>query len=153
MPRWIFVFFSALLLFLTDRGIKSLITGANFANELLFDNNLVSIAKVYNTGAAFGILKGMTPFLILFSSVVMIILSVYILKKHKDFTKLQSAGLAMILGGTAGNLYDRFFYGFVIDFIKLDFIDFPVFNTADIFINVGVTLLILALFLSNKEKV
>ena len=53
---------------------------------------------------------------------------------------------SFLLGGTIGNGFDRIFSGFVIDFINLNYINFPVFNIADISINIGFLLLIYKIF-------
>ncbi len=74
------------------------------------------------------------------------------LKNHEKLNTLQTLAIAMILGGTAGNFFDRLFYGYVVDFIKLNFIDFPVFNMADLFINIGVILIFTALFSAKQTK-
>ena len=63
--------------------------------------------------------------------------------------KLAQSGLALMLGGSAGNLFDRLFRHYVIDY--LDFKVWPVFNLADIMINLGVALIILAILAQKKE--
>ena len=67
-----------------------------------------------------------------------------------DAPGLFRAGLWLIAGGGLGNLYDRIAYGFVVDFIRTDFIDFPVFNVADCYVVVcGVLFCIVAVFQKN----
>ena len=117
----------AIIAFITDRATKSYLPAD----------------KLYNSGAAFGILEGKTAFLSVFSVLVLAFLVVYTVKNAKTSGIIQKIGLGMVMGGTAGNLYDRISYGHVIDFIRLGFIDFPVFNGADVFINIGVILLLM----------
>ena len=74
----------------------------------------------------------------------------WILKKPTQ--KLFCVSLAMIFGGALGNAIDRIFYGFVVDFIETTFIDFPVFNIADIGITVGVALLMIHFIFFDKEE-
>ena len=60
----------------------------------------------------------------------------------------------MIITGAIGNFYDRLFQGYVVDFIEFAFVDFPVFNVADIFVTVGSILMIIYLiFFEEREKV
>lgn len=89
-----------------------------------------------NTGAAFGILKGQQWLLILISLVVIFLLIYY----HKEYP----LALGFILGGAVGNLIDRVFLGYVIDFIDLGF--WPSFNVADSFNTVGALLLVVYFF-------
>ena len=58
---------------------------------------------------------------------------------------------SFILGGTIGNGIDRIFKGYVIDFINLNFINFPVFNIADISINIGFIILLYNIFKNNRK--
>ena len=103
------------------------------------------VTKYFNTGAAFGILHGQTLFLTVFAVVVLIVLVIYTIRENRNLTPIQKLGIGMIIGGTAGNLLDRVLYGYVIDFIDLPFIDFPVFNLADTFINIGAAVLLITL--------
>lgn len=103
------------------------------------------VPKYYNEGAAFGILQGQTSFLAAFSAFVLVTLIIFTIKENKNLCAAQKLAIGMILGGTAGNLFDRVCYGYVIDFISLNFIDFPVFNLADVFINTGALILLLTL--------
>ena len=95
------------------------------------------LTLVHNQGAAFGILRGKLP-LFIFSSVFAIILIYFNLKdKHKE--GISFLALALILSGALGNLIDRIFLGYVVDF--LDFRVWPVFNIADSAITIGAVLL------------
>ena len=104
---------------------------------------------VKNYGAAFNIFSGSRIFLSIISIIISIILLYLILRKYKtNITELCS--YSFILGGTIGNGIDRIYMGFVIDFINLNFINFPVFNIADISINIGFIFLIYNIF-KNKR--
>ena len=91
---------------------------------------------MHNRGAAFGILKNQLAFFILvtLAAIVMIALSL----KGKEKCRLYKIGLAFMLAGAIGNLVDRVFFGYVIDF--LDFRVWPVFNVADSFVTIGAVL-------------
>ena len=103
------------------------------------------VTKYFNTGAAFGILHGQILFLTVFAVIVLIVLVIYTIRENRNLTPAQKLGIGMIIGGTAGNLLDRVLYGYVIDFIDLPFVDFPVFNMADVSINIGAAILLITL--------
>jgi signal peptidase II len=110
----------------------------------LYFNQSVPVIKgffhltlVHNRGAAFGILKNQAA-LFIFTSLFAIILLILSLKNNRH-KKLFSVALSLILAGALGNLIDRLFFGYVIDF--LDFRVWPVFNIADSAITVGAVLL------------
>ena len=114
-------------------------------NKLLNKDLLVfTIEYVRNYGAAFNILSGNRLFLSFISVISTIILSYFIfIRENKLINKF---GLSFILAGSIGNGIDRIFNGYVIDFIKIKYIDFPVFNIADIVINIGVLILMISYF-------
>ncbi|RKY31442.1 MAG: signal peptidase II [Candidatus Omnitrophota bacterium] len=94
---------------------------------------------VYNRGAAFGLLKGQIP-LFVFTSIFAIILVLLAIRDYKEKKiSLQVFALSLILAGGLGNLIDRIFLGYVVDF--LDFRIWPVFNIADSAITIGAVLL------------
>ncbi|MBQ3053958.1 MAG: signal peptidase II [Clostridia bacterium] len=98
-----------------------------------------------NTGAAFSIFSGKTMYLGIFSGIVIICLIGYIIiKKPKSKTLLTS--LALLISGGTGNMIDRIFRGYVVDFFDFRLINFAIFNLADIFVCVGVGLLCIYLF-------
>lgn len=122
---------------LFDQLSKYLI-GDNFYN---FIPNFISIeGGHYNTGAAWSIFSGKTYWLIIISILFIIALFVF---NHfiKNKNLLYYISFSMIIGGALGNLYDRIVFGYVRDFIKLDFMNFPIFNIADSFLCVGVVLI------------
>ena len=126
---------------LAPRGVQEAIPG------------ILSWAFVKNTGAAFGILSG-NWLLPLLTAVLIIALFIYLLR-HPEADALQRAGVWLIIGGGLGNLYDRIAYGYVVDFIRLDFVNFAVFNPADVFVCVGAALAALSVLLteSGRKKV
>jgi signal peptidase II len=100
------------------------------------------LTYVRNTGVAFGLMQGQRALLI-FTGIVVCIVIMWLYAKTDQNDLLLKLSFAMILGGSLGNLYDRIMYGFVIDYI--DFRVFPVFNFADMMINVGILLVIVDL--------
>ena len=119
-------------------------------NKLLNKDLLIfTIEFVRNYGAAFNIFSGNRLFLSFVSVISTVILSYFVfISENKTFNKY---GLSFILAGSVGNGIDRILNGYVIDFIKIKFINFPVFNIADIAINIGVLILIIS-YLRYKRK-
>lgn len=96
----------------------------------------------FNTGASFSILSNATLFLIIFSIPVIALMIYFIISNKVSKSKFFKIALGIILGGTIGNLIDRIAFGGVRDFIYFKSINFAIFNFADIFINIGVYLLV-----------
>ena len=129
-----------------------------FTKNLMFYRNKLFINKdfllfkldfVKNYGAAFNIFSGNRIFLSSISIIFSILLTYLILRKN-SLNSIDLYSYSFILGGTIGNGMDRILRGFVIDFINLNFINFPVFNIADISINIGFIFLLYNIF-KNKR--
>lgn len=124
--------------------------GAGSTKEFLF--GLFQFRYVENTGAAFSSFADNKIVLIVFTSLV-IILCLFVLMAGKVKSKFARVCLLLIVSGGIGNLIDRFISGFVVDFIEPLFMNFAVFNVADIFITVGAFMLIFyEIYLLVKEK-
>ncbi len=121
---------------------------SNIDKLLYKDFILLRIDFVRNYGAAFNILSGNRLFLSFISIISTIILSYLIFRKNNN--SINKYALTFILAGSIGNGIDRILNGYVIDFIKIKFIDFPVFNIADLVINLGAIILIISYF-RNKN--
>lgn len=109
---------------------------------------------VENRGVAFGMLSGKKWVILLMVAVIVAILVYYFmtLPKKKEYHLVRVA-LVLILAGAVGNVIDRIFRGYVVDFFEFTFIQWPVFNVADIYVVCGVILLcILMLFVIRDEK-
>lgn len=150
----IYLIFSILFFTVFDLYFSELIL-----NDLRFkvpDNGLISLISVQNTGAAFSILENSRMFLILFSIVAIIVIMSYIIRHARNFSVFAVYWTSMLIAGIACNLYERVAFGYVRDFFKLNFIDFPVFNISDMFINIGVISLIVIIvknkYLKNNEN-
>lgn len=109
---------------------------------------LLNLLYVENRGAAFGMFEGAHVFFIACAFVISIAGLAYLLiGKTKSWPETLS--IALIISGACGNVIDRALYGFVTDFFSLAFINFPVFNVADICITVGCVLLVLSVVFSH----
>ena len=129
-----------------------------FTKYLMFNNYKIFINKnfilfrldfVKNYGAAFNLFSGSRIFLSIIS-IVFSILLIYLILKKKNLNYFDLYSYTFILGGTIGNGMDRILKGFVIDFINLNFINFPVFNIADISINIGFIFFVYNIFKNNR---
>lgn len=111
-----------------------------------------SITYVKNTGAAWGMFSNGTIILALISMVFLFFAIKYILNKD-NISKLSTISYAMIIGGVLGNLLDRLFRNYVVDFLSFNIFSysFPVFNIADCFIVIGIILVLIESFLENKK--
>jgi signal peptidase II len=104
---------------------------------------LLRLLYLKNTGAAFGIMHHSQWLLVLISLGVAIYILHYVNQEYPT-NKVQYSGLMFIFSGAVGNLINRIFSGGVIDYIDL-FGRWPVFNLADILINIGIVLLIISI--------
>ena len=121
-------------------------------NKKFFINKdflLFKLDFVKNYGAAFNIFSGSRIFLSLIS-IVFSILLIYLIFRKNTLNPFDLYSYSFILGGTIGNGIDRIYKGFVVDFINLNIISFPVFNIADISINIGFILLLYNIFKNNR---
>ena len=99
---------------------------------------VLSWAYTQNEGAAFSLLSGRSLLLTLLT--------------RPDDPTLLRAGFWLIIGGGLGNLWDRLAYGHVVDFIRLDFVHFAIFNPADVFICCGAALAVISVLLSERKE-
>ena len=144
-----------LLVLALDRISKTIIL--NILDDVgrvdIYINSFFSLFLVWNKGIGFGlfsfdqnsIYNGITLFILIINLII-----IYLIYKEKD---PKTYFLAIILGGSCGNLFDRYYYSAVPDFIDLNYNGYHwfIFNVADIFITLGIICLILAEFL-NYEK-
>ena len=101
---------------------------------------LFTVTQTTNTGSAFGLFSNSSLFLILLALCVLVFLTFYVWTKLTYKNKIELLSITLFAAGTLGNLIERVKFGYVIDYIKLSFIDFPIFNVFDIMICLGVTI-------------
>ena len=144
------LYFLSLSIFivLIDQFTKYLMS---YNNKLFINKDflLFKLDFVKNYGAAFNIFSGSRIFLSLISIIFSIIL-IYLIFRKKTLNLFDLYAYSFILGGTIGNGIDRIFKGFVVDFINLNIINFPVFNIADVSINIGFIFLLYNIFKNNR---
>ena len=116
-----------------------------------FIPNLLNFTLVKNKGAAFSLFSNSTTLLTITSVFASILIITYILRSPPK-SLWNSIGLSFLLGGTLGNGIDRLFKGYVVDFLELIPINFPIFNLADISINIAIICFIIDLIRANNKS-
>lgn len=112
---------------------------------------LFHLTHIHNTGAAFSMLSGQRTFFLIITAIFLF--AVIFCAVKKILSKPYLVILAVITGGAIGNLIDRILYGYVIDMIAVDFMNFAIFNVADIFVTCGaIVLAIYTLFFDREPK-
>lgn len=116
--------------------------------------NVLELSYVENKGAAFGILKNKQLFFIIVTFIILILMMYYFRKipLQKRFNLLRLS-LILIIAGAIGNLIDRIYLTYVVDFIYFKLINFPVFNIADSYVSIGAfSLCFLLIFVYKDEE-
>lgn len=106
-------------------------------------NPVFDLIFIQNTGAAFSILENSKIFLISFSALAILTMIFYLIKHIQKASTFAIFWTSLLIAGVFCNMYERIAYGYVRDFFKLNFIDFPVFNISDIFINISVVAIVI----------
>ena len=141
------------LLFTVIDQLSKIIVTHNMHNNLEVIKNFLYLAYTQNEGAAFSILTGKRLFLII-TTIIIIGLILYYIKKNKIKGKLDILAFSLIIGGSIGNLIDRIIRGYVVDFISVKIFNyhFPIFNLGDSFICIGVFLLLIITLRKEHQK-
>ena len=141
------------ILFVTlDQVVKMWIVNSfNLHEGMELINGLLSILYVRNTGAAWGMFEGKMLFFYLIT-VVAVGTLLYLMFKEKGKSKLLLTAYSLILAGAVGNFIDRIRLGYVVDMFKFEFIDFPIFNVADICLTIGVIFLFYYVIFKEQSK-
>lgn len=146
--------FLFLILLVIDQYTKYIID----ANFLLGESSAIidgffNLTYVQNRGMAFGLFQGKIDIVSIVASVAVVVIIIYFIKNMKKMNVLEKIAYTMIFSGAAGNLIDRFLRGFVIDMLDFRGIWSFIFNFADVWINIGLILLIVEhIFFSRKKE-
>ncbi|MBR2069557.1 MAG: signal peptidase II [Candidatus Gastranaerophilales bacterium] len=134
-----FIFYFLMCLILLDFGnsLRKLSFNSFFDN---YSNPVFSIVHTTNTGSAFGMFSNNSIPLAVFGVIALVLLTYYVYKNIKFEDKLELLSITLFSAGALGNLVERAHFGYVVDYIKLNFTEFPVFNAFDIMICLGVFL-------------
>ncbi|MGE3724674.1 MAG: signal peptidase II [Candidatus Sericytochromatia bacterium] len=152
--RWFFLALS-LIIFALDQATKypfrDFAENARFSKPVL---PFLSFTYLRNTGSLFGVFQGHAFVLGLISLSVALGICWYVWQQPKNSGLLPFVTLGFLMGGAIGNMYDRLFRGYVIDFLDLQWQGqniWPVFNVADVAVNVAIGLFVLMAFLEPKS--
>lgn len=143
----------AMVLVLLDLLTKYL-TSTNIPHqgEVVIIKNFFWLTNVKNTGAAWSLFDGKVGLLTMISLIAVIALVIIYLRDQQS--RWGNMALVLMMAGTFGNLYDRFFLNYVRDFLAFNIFGyhFPVFNLADSFLVIGVFILVLEVFISERNS-
>lgn len=138
-----------------DQALKFFVDGSlRPVEEKPFIDGFIGWKYVENTGAAFGSFSDNTVLLSVVTGLVLLV-GIYLIAFNKIRPKYYLACAVMIVAGGLGNLIDRIFRGYVIDYIEVQFVNFAVFNFADILVTVGSFMLmafLIADIVKDKKK-
>lgn len=144
----ILYFVLILVLIGIDQGIKMMtIANLSLGQVVNIIPNWFSLTRLNNSGAAWSILEGQKWFFVLVGLIATGLIITFMF--HYKENKMYLISLSLILAGTIGNLIDRIHNGYVVDMFQLDFVNFPIFNGADIFLTIGIIILAVLII---KEK-
>ncbi|GFI60631.1 signal peptidase II [Limosilactobacillus reuteri] len=108
---------------------------------------IIELTNLRNSGAAWSIFEGQQTFFTIITIIAIIVIGYFIWQYRKNISML--IGLSLIMAGTIGNFIDRLRQGYVVDMFETTFINFPIFNIADMCLTIGVIWLIICIL---KEK-
>ena len=140
----------ALAVAVADQLIKALVRRLPMGVVLWEIPGVFSVVHCVNTGAAFSMMAGYTAALTILSAVLLGV--VFFAAKRLRMTAPAWTAIACLIGGGVGNLLDRLLQSGVTDYICLSFIDFPVFNLADMAITGSIAVLLILLFTDRLEE-
>jgi signal peptidase II len=153
LHKWIIPLTAALCLIL-DALSKEWARSKLIAGEPVpFLPGLARFFLTHNTGAAFSLGAGNSYLMTALACVVTLALVAWMLKRESTLvSNVERVGLGFLFGGACGNLLDRFSQGRVTDFVEFTFITFPVFNCADVCIDIGIGLILIAMMMENSAQ-
>lgn len=138
-----FIFWLLLALFSSKLIVDNVTSGHHYSNAVF------SLTYLKNSGAAFSLLENAREFFIIVAVAFTTLLFVYV-HNNKSIHLFSVSFIALLSAGIMANCHERIVLGYVRDYIHLNFINFPVFNVADVFITVGVIALIVILLVYRK---
>jgi len=154
--RWLWFTLAVVLLDRTTKAWFEARTVEGWRHEII--HNFIYLVHSRNPGIAFGVLADsaslVTRVILIAGSLVVIGVLAWLLVAGKSASAMGNAGLALLLGGAAGNVADRIFHGAVTDFFEVWFgsYHYPAFNLADSAITIGAALILLDVLFGHKQE-
>ena len=156
LKKYLLDFSIIIFIFLIDRVSKLIIIGSPETYEQygIRITSFLNFNLIWNEGIAFGLFSFEKKFYYNFLTLLIILITLIILWMITKTEKFERLAFVMIFGGSIGNIFDRLYYSSVPDFIDIHVNNFHwfIFNVADIFITIGVVLLIIREVIFKKEK-
>lgn len=147
---YIFLF---LVMLIIDQYTKFIVdTNFQITETIPIIDGFFNLTYVQNRGMAFGLFQGKLDVITILALIAVLWICYYLIKNIKELNFLEKISYTMILAGAAGNMLDRLFRGFVIDMLDFRGIWTFIFNFADIWVNIGVFLLIIEYIFFNKKR-
>lgn len=143
----------AALLVVCDQLVKYwVVSNLSLGETMNVIPNVFSLTYYQNSGAAWSILQGQMWFFAIVTFVA-VPLCIWLLWKNRRGSKFYSLALGLVIAGALGNFIDRMRLGYVVDMFQTDFMNFPIFNVADMCLTIGVVMVfIYALFEERFER-
>lgn len=140
-----------IILIIADQGLKFWIS-ANIklgTSQVIFPN-VLALTNVRNDGAAWSVLSGQQWFFTVITIVALGLMGYFFWKLKND--NLYMLAISLLIAGTLGNFIDRIRLGYVVDMFETLFMNFPIFNVADMCLTFGVIIVIIALIKDEKDE-
>ena len=147
---YIFLF---LILLIIDQYSKFIVHSTLYAGDTIpIIDNFFNLTYVQNRGVAFGLFQGKIDIVSILALIAIGLILFYFCKNFKKISFLERIAYTMIFSGAVGNMIDRLFRGFVVDMLDFRGIWSFIFNFADVWINIGVILIIIEHLIFNRKK-
>ena len=142
-----------LILLIIDQYSKFIIHNTLYVGDTIpIIDNFFNLTYVQNRGVAFGLFQGKIDIVSILALIAIGLILFYFCKNFKKISFLERIAYTMIFAGAVGNMIDRLFRGFVIDMLDFRGIWSFIFNFADVWINIGVILIIIEHLIFNRKK-
>lgn len=145
----VYLFITTIFFILLDFFFSDIIMQNGYK---LTENPIFDITLIQNQGAAFNLFDGYKVFLVVFAILAFVLLIYYLIKQIEKVSVICLFFSSLLLSGIFNNMCERLMFGYVRDYIKLNFINFPIFNLSDLFINIGVFGMIIIILKNNYFK-
>ena len=147
---YIFLF---LILLIIDQYSKFIVHSTLYVGDTIpIKDNFFKLTYVQNRGVAFGLFQGKIDIVSILALIAIGLILFYFCKNFKKISFLERIAYTMIFSGAVGNMIDRLFRGFVVDMLDFRGIWSFIFNFADVWINIGVILIIIEHLIFNRKK-
>jgi len=156
---WYLIFIPIVVVVLDQLAKFCVLENIELYNSLTLIPRLLSITNVVNSGVIFGLFLQNNNAIVIVSLILICAIGCWRFLLYKGKIKpqilstLTNVALLLIIGGAISNVADRIFRLYVVDYISLDFLNFPIFNIADIAITLGTVLLIWEILFSSQRSV